>query len=68
MVNDMVNGSSKNENLSDKLIRLLEEQLAQSNQQNQELSKKLDQTLKQNEALTEQLRHLTMLLYGSETE
>ena len=41
----------QDENQYDKLIRLLEEQLAHSNQQNQELSKKLDQSLKQIEAL-----------------
>ena len=40
---------------------MLEEQLAHSNQQNQELSKQI-------EALTEQVRHLTKLLYGSKTE
>ncbi|MED4369147.1 IS66 family transposase [Schinkia azotoformans] len=67
-MNDLGNVSSNNENQYEKLIRLLEEQLAQTNQQNKELSKKLDQSLKQNEALTEQLRHLTKLLYGSKTE
>ena len=40
---------------------MLEEQLAHSNQQNQELSKQI-------EALTQQLRHLTKLLFGSKTE
>lgn len=39
---------------NDKLIKLLEEQLKQSN--------------RQIEALTEQVRHLTKLLYGSKTE
>lgn len=68
MVNDVANVSSTNENPYEKLIRLLEEQLAHTNQQNQELSKKLDQSLKQNEALTQQLKHLTKLLYGSKTE
>lgn len=68
MVNDVANGSSINGNQYEKLIRLLEEQLAHTNQQNQELSKKLEQSLKQNEALAEQLRHLTKLLYGSKTE
>lgn len=68
MVNDVTNVSSTSENQFARLIRLLEEQLAHSNQQNQELSKKLDQSLKQNEALTQQLRHLTKLLYGSKTE
>ncbi|HBI04023.1 MAG TPA: IS66 family transposase, partial [Paenibacillaceae bacterium] len=57
----MVNASSKNENQNEKLIRLLEEQLALSNQQNKDLSKQI-------EALTEQVRHLTKLLYGSKTE
>ena len=61
MVNDVANVSSTNENQTEKLIRLLEEQLAHSNQQNQELSKQI-------EALTEQVRHLTKLLYGSKTE
>ncbi|MGJ7920932.1 IS66 family transposase [Neobacillus sp. LXY-4] len=60
--------ASTNENQNEKLIRLLEEQLAHSNKQNQELSKKLDKALKQNEALSEQLRQLTKLLYGSKTE
>jgi transposase len=60
-VNDVVNGSSTNENQSEKLIRLLEEQLAHSNQQNQKLSKQI-------ESLTQQLQHLTKLLYGSKTE
>jgi len=60
-VNDVVNASSKNENQNEKLIRLLEEQLAHSNQQNKELSKQI-------EALTDQVRHLTKLLYGSKTE
>ncbi|MBS4217494.1 IS66 family transposase [Bacillus sp. FJAT-49711] len=57
----MTNASSTNENQYEKLIRLLEEQLAHSNQQNKELSKQI-------EALTEQVRHLTKLLYGSKTE
>jgi transposase len=68
VVNDVTNVSSTSENQFERLIRLLEEQLAHSNKQNQELSKKLDQSLKQNEALTQQLRHLTKLLYGSKTE
>ncbi|MCM3118871.1 IS66 family transposase [Neobacillus sp. MER 74] len=54
----MANASSKNEK---KLIQLLEEQLAHSNQQNKNLSKQI-------EALTEQVRQLTKLLYGSKTE
>ncbi|WP_218970599.1 hypothetical protein [Alkalihalobacterium alkalinitrilicum] len=58
MVNGVANVSSKNENQNEKLIRLLEEQLAHTNQQNQELSKKLDQSSKQIEALTQQLQTL----------
>jgi transposase len=61
VVNDVANASSTNENQNEKLIRLLEEQLAHSNQQNKDLSKQI-------EALTEQVRHLTKLLYGSKTE
>ena len=61
VVNDVANASSTNENQNEKLIQLLEEQLAHSNQQNKELSKQI-------EALTEQVRHLTKLLYGSKTE
>ncbi|WP_256218545.1 hypothetical protein [Bacillus sp. MUM 116] len=57
-MNDVANASSTNENQYEKLIRLLEEQLAHSNQQNKDLSKQI-------EALTEQVRHLTKLLYGS---
>lgn len=68
MVNDVTNDSSANESQSEKLIRLLENQLFHSNQQNKELSKKLDQSLKQIESLTQQLQHLTKLLYGSKTE
>lgn len=68
MVNDVANASSMNENQYEKLIRLLEEQLAHSNQQNRDLSKKLDYSTKQVEALTEQLRHLTKILYGAKTE
>ncbi|WP_244933611.1 hypothetical protein [Neobacillus mesonae] len=64
----MANTSSTNENQFDRVIRLLEEQLDHSNQQNQELSKKMDQSLKQIEALMQQLRHLTKPLYGSKTE
>jgi len=57
VVNVVGNDSSSNE----KLIRLLEEQLAQSNQQNQELMKQID-------SLSQQVRQLTKLLYGSKTE
>ena len=63
MVNDLANASSTNENQHEKLIQLLEEQLAHSNQQ------KIQRiNLKQIEVLTEQVRHLTKLLYGSKTE
>ena len=57
----MANSSSTNENQYEKMIRLLEEQLAHSNQQNKDLSKQI-------EALTDQVRQLTKLLYGSKTE
>jgi transposase len=57
----MANASSTNESQHEKIIRLLEEQLAHSNQQNKELSKQI-------EALTDQVRYLTKLLYGSKTE
>ena len=57
----MANASSTNENQHEKIIRLLEEQLAHSNQQNKELSKQI-------EVLTDQLRHLNKLLFGSKTE
>lgn len=67
-MNGVSNASSNNENKDEKFIRLLEEQLTHSNQQNKELSKKLDQSSKQIEALTEQIRQLTKLLYGSKTE
>lgn len=60
----MVNASPNNE----KIIWLLEEQLTYLNQQNKDLSKKLDQSNKQIGALTEQIRQLTKLLYGSKTE
>ena len=56
-MNVVGNDSSSNE----KLTRLLEEQLAQSNQQNQELMKQID-------SLSQQVRQLTKLLYGSKTE
>ncbi len=57
----MVNASFSDENQNEKLIRLLEDQLTHSNQQNKDLSKQI-------ETLTEQVRHLTKLLYGSKTE
>ncbi|WP_313373315.1 hypothetical protein [Lysinibacillus pakistanensis] len=50
-MNDLTNASSKQENQNERLIRLLEQQLAQSN--------------RQIEALTEQVRQLTKALYGS---
>lgn len=53
--------SSKNEKQTEKLIQVLEEQLAHSNQQIQELSKQI-------EALTQQVQHLTKMLFGSKTE
>lgn len=59
-MNDVGN-ASKNESQNEKLIRLLKEQLAHSNQQNKDLSKQI-------EALTNQVRYLTKLLYGSKTE
>ncbi|AVK85916.1 transposase [Lysinibacillus sp. B2A1] len=57
VVNVLVNASFNNE----KLIKLLEEQLDYMKQQNKDLSKQI-------EALTEQVRYLTKLLYGSKTE
>lgn len=53
---------------NEELIQLLREQLVNSNQQNNNLSKKLDKAIKQNEALTEQIRQLTKLLFESKTE
>lgn len=55
VVNDVSNDSNE------KLIQLLEEQLAQSNKRNEEL-------LKQIESLSQQVRYLTKLLYGSKSE
>ncbi|MFC0559017.1 IS66 family transposase [Halalkalibacter alkalisediminis] len=57
----LVNGSSPNEKQYEKLIRLLEKQLANTNEQNKELTKQI-------ESLTQQVQHLTKLLYGSKTE
>lgn len=51
---------------NERFIQLLEQQLAHSNQQNNELTRKLGQSLKQIEVLTEQVRQLTKALYGSE--
>ena len=56
-MNVLINASFNNE----KLIKLLEEQLDYMKQQNKDLSKQI-------EALTEQVRYLTKLLYGSKTE
>lgn len=53
---------------TEKLIQLLEEQLAFMKQQNQELSKKLDASLAQNKYLSEQVRQLTKIIYGSRSE
>lgn len=61
VVYDVTNASSKNVNQNEKLIRFLEEQMARSNRQNKDLSKQI-------EALTDQVRHLTKLLYGSKTK
>ena len=51
----------ENASTTEKVIQLLEQQLAYSNQQNQELSAKLDQALAQ-------IHHLTKALYGSKSE
>ena len=55
----VTNGSFKNEDQSEKLIRLLEEQLAHVNEQNKALSQKLDHALHQIEFLNQQLQQLT---------
>ncbi len=59
MVNDVVNdlGNASNE----KVIQLLEEQLAYTKEQNKNLTKQI-------EALTEQISQLTKALYGSKSE
>lgn len=54
VVNDLTNVNQKQEEQNERIIRLLEEQLAQSN--------------RQIEALTEQVRQLTKALYGSKSE
>lgn len=56
-----VNTSSGKGNQTEQIIRLLEEQLAHSNKQHKDLAKQI-------EALTELVRQLTKLLYGSKTE
>lgn len=53
---------------TERLIQLLEQQLAHANQQNHELTTKLDQSLKQIDVLTEQILQLTNALYGSKSE
>lgn len=54
VVNDLTNVNPKQEEQNERIIRLLEQQLAQSN--------------RQIEALTEQVRQLTKALYGSKSE
>lgn len=54
MVNDLMPVDQKQEEQNERIIRLLEQQLAQSN--------------RQIEALTEQVRQLTKALYGSKSE
>ena len=61
MVNHLGNNSAEQKTQNERLIQLLEEQLANSNKQNQELSAKLDQALSQ-------IHHLTKMLYGSKSE
>ncbi|WP_235802096.1 IS66 family transposase [Ureibacillus massiliensis] len=53
-MNDLTNVNQKQEEQNERIIRLLEQQLAQSN--------------RQIEALTEQVRQLTKALYGSKSE
>ena len=55
-------------NSSEKMIRLMEEQLAFSKQQINDLSKQNHELLNQIEVLTEQVRQLTKMIYGSRTE
>ena len=57
----MTKAPTANEKQVKKVIQLLEEQLAHSNQQNEELSKQI-------ESLTQQVQHLTRMLFGSKTE
>ena len=65
MVSDLGNASMEQ---NERLIQLLEQQLAYSNKHNNELTIKLDQSLKQIDALTEQVRQLTKIIYGSKSE
>ncbi len=60
-MNHLGNNSAEQKTQNERLIQLLEEQLANSNKQNQELSAKLDQALSQ-------IHHLTKMLYGSKSE
>lgn len=53
---------------SDKMVRLLEEQLAFFKLQNQELSKQNQQLIQQIENLTEQISQLRKMMYGSRSE
>ena len=55
----LTKASLKTEDPSEKLIRLLEDQLANVNEQNKALSKKLDQAMNQIEFLNQQLHQLT---------
>ncbi|GEK35674.1 IS66 family transposase [Kurthia sibirica] len=57
-----------NASTTEKVFQLLEDQLAYTKKQNEELSRKLDQSLSQNKVLAEQIRQLTKALYGSKTE
>lgn len=52
----------------ERLVKVLEEQLAYMKKQNEELSLKLDQSLAQNKILSEQIRQLTRALFGSKSE
>lgn len=57
----MSKASTANEKQLEKVIQLLEKQLAHSNQQNEKQSKQI-------ELLTQQVQHLTKMLFGSKTE
>ncbi|MEG0381135.1 MAG: hypothetical protein RR603_05490 [Kurthia sp.] len=63
-MNDLGNASITN----DKVVQLLEEQLAYMKQQNGDFSKQNEKLLKRIEALTEQVYQLTMVLYGPSSE
>ena len=64
----MKNGSFKNEDQSEKLIRLLEEQLAHANEKIKHYCKSWIKSWCQTEFLNQQLQQLTKLLYGSKME